>query len=211
VNAGGTSPPSNEVVVTVGCHAVPSQPRSLTSHTSGGRVSFTWVDDDGCNDTSFRVRVGSAPGATNLADVPVERTEFAAAAPRGTYYARVVTVSPFGESAPSNEVAVTIDSAACTTPTFLTGLEMELAGRQVTAYWSPTDDGLAIADDDVSPVSYVLEVGSVPGSTDLGSFAMGRATSLTAAAPPGRYYVRVRPANVCGLGPASNEFALQVQ
>jgi predicted phage tail protein len=210
INRAGVSPPSNEVVVTVGCTNVPSQPHSLTSQISGNRVSFTWVDDDGCNDTSFRLQVGSVPGVTDLADVPVQTTEFAAAAPPGTYYARVVTVSPYGETPPSNEVAVTIDSSTCSAPAFPTGLEIELTGRQVTATWGPADEAAAMTADDTSPVSYVLEVGTESGSTNLGQFALGRATALTTLAPPGTYFVRVRPGNSCGMGQASNEVVLQV-
>jgi G8 domain len=211
MNRAGLSPPSNEVAVTVGCSTVPSQPHSLTSQTSGNRVSFTWEDDDGCNDTSFRLRVGSVPGVTNLADVPVETTEFTAAAPPGTYYARVVTVSPFGETSPSNEIAVTVDSSSCMVPTFPTGLEIQMTGRQVTASWGPADEAAAMNADDTSPVSYVLEVGTESGSANLGTFAMGRATAFITEAPLGTYFVRVRPGNACGMGPPSNEFVLQVR
>jgi hypothetical protein len=209
VNAAGSTP-SDEVVVTVGCNSVPSPPRALTSQAQGNRMSLTWTDEDGCNDTSFRLRVGSAPGETNVAEVQVDIAEFAAAAPPGTYYARVVTVSPFGESPPSNEVAVTIRSNMCMPPNFETGLDIRMTDRLVTAEWGPTDETAAAAADDISPVFYVLQVGTTSEASNLGTFDMGRATAFTAVAPPGLYYVRVRPANACGVGPASNEFAVLV-
>jgi hypothetical protein len=151
------------------------------------------------------------PGATNLADVPLDTTEFAASAPPGTYYARVVTRSAFGETAPSNEVTLTVKSSACTPPSFATSLDVEQAGRQVTALWSPTSQSAAAAADDLSPVSYVLEVGSQPGLADLGRFAMERNTAFSTVAPPGLYHVRVRPANACGPGRASNEVLVRVR
>jgi hypothetical protein len=210
-NAHGVSNASNEVVVSVGCNSAPSRPRSLSSSTRGNMVAFTWVDDAGCNETQYRLRVGSDAGMANLADVGVHTTEFAATAPPGTYHVHVVTTTPFGESLPSNEVAVTVGSSACTPPSFPIGLEIQLTGRQVTALWGPANEAAAVAADDVSPLSYVLEVGTGSGLANLGRFAMGRATAFTTVAPPGTYFVRIRPADACGLGPASNEFAVQVR
>jgi hypothetical protein len=80
----------------------------------------------------------------------------------------------------------------------------------VTAHWGPANEAAAMAADDASPVSYVLEVGSGSGLANLGRLGVGRATAFTAVAPPGAYFVRIRPANSCGLGPPSNELAVQV-
>nr|QIQ10701.1 hypothetical protein FLJDLJJJ_00029 [uncultured bacterium] len=56
--------------------------------------------------------------------------------------------------------------------------------------------------------SYIIEAGSQPGRTDLASFRTGTtATSLTALAAPGTYFVRVR---TDPPGPPSNEIALDV-
>jgi predicted phage tail protein len=209
-NANGVSNPSNEVAVSVGCSSMPRQPRGLTSSTKGATVAFTWVDDDGCNDTSYRVGIGTAPGVTDLAVVPSELDSLTGNAPAGTYYARVVTVGPFGMTTPSNEVSVVV-GAACTPPSFPTSLEVQLTGQQVTLLWTPANEAAAVAADDAAPIVYVLEVGSQPDAADFGTFLMGRATGLSTVAPPGTYYVRVRPADVCGLGAASNEFVVQVR
>jgi len=51
----------------------------------------------------------------------------------------------------------------------------------------------------------------MPGLADLGSLSLGgQTTSFAAAAPPGRYFVRLRAASACGLGPSSNELELNV-
>lgn len=210
VNALGVSPASNEEVVTVGCTGAPAAPQSLTAAVNGNAVSLHWVDGDGCSDTRYRLRVGSAPGVTNLADFPVNTTDFTTFAPPGTYYVRVVKTTPFGESQPSNEVAVAVGSGACTPPGFPTWLEIQLAGRQATAFWGPSDEPAAVAADEGLPLAYVLELGSGPGLANLGSASMGRAMSVTSPVAPGTYYVRVRLTSACGVGPASNEVTLRV-
>lgn len=210
VNAAGSSRPSNEVVVSVGCSRQPSQPTSLTANTSGNTVTFTWVDEDGCSDTSYRVTAGSSPGTSNLAVATTDTSTLSASAPPGTYYVRVATVSPFGETAPSNEVAVTIAANDCATPAFPTGLDVQLSGRQVSMTWGPADEAAALASDETLPITYVLEVGSGSGLANIGMFLMDRATGFTTAAPPGTYFVRIRPRNTCGLGPASNEFVVRI-
>jgi hypothetical protein len=170
------------------------------------------VDPDGCNDTSFVVAVGSTSGASDVAQVPTAADTLSAPAPPGTYHARVHTVSPQGgASAPSNEVRVVVGSGRCTPPMFGTNLQVGMTGRQVTLTWRPTSEAAAAAADDVSPISYVLQVGTTSGAANLGSFAMGRATGFTTVAPPGLYYVRIRPADACGLGAASNEFVVHVR
>lgn len=58
---------------------------------------------------------------------------------------------------------------------------------------------------------YVVEVGSAPGSTDITTFDAGVAPTLTVpAAPPGRYYVRVRAENVSGRSAPSSDIVVDV-
>lgn len=57
---------------------------------------------------------------------------------------------------------------------------------------------------------YVLEVGSGPGLSNLLVAPLGAVTSLSAVAPPGRYYARIRARNACGSGPASNEIVATI-
>ena len=57
----------------------------------------------------------------------------------------------------------------------------------MTLQWNPTLPAIAIAIDALWPLAYVLELGSTVGGSQLGSFALGRVTTLTALAPPGQY------------------------
>jgi hypothetical protein len=122
----------------------------------------------------------------------------------------VATESPAGSSASSAEVAVTIGAAACAAPALQTFLAAQVQGAQVALMWSPADDLAALNADRVVPLAYVLEAGSSPGAANLGSFAMGRTTAFSTAAPPGVYYVRLRAVDACGAGPASSEVVVRV-
>ena len=59
--------------------------------------------------------------------------------------------------------------------------------------------------------SYVVEAGSRPNASDVVVFDTGSpATTLTATAPTGLYYVRIRARNAVGTSAASNEVAIGV-
>jgi len=58
--------------------------------------------------------------------------------------------------------------------------------------------------------SYILEAGYSPEATDVFNGNVGGVLSLSANVGSGTYYVRVRGANSCGVGEASNEVELVV-
>jgi hypothetical protein len=108
-NACGTSGPSVEVPVTLGCGPGAVVPGNLTLVKAGGVAAFAWLPPLGA--TSFRVQVGSVPGASDVADTDIGTvTSLAvplAGVPARTYYVRVVAVSACGVGMPSNEVSLT--------------------------------------------------------------------------------------------------------
>ncbi len=63
-----------------------------------------------------------------------------------------------------------------------------------------------------TPTTYLLEVGSAPGSTNLGTIDLrSPATTFSASGVgAGTYYVRLRAKNACGTGSVSNEVVLIV-
>lgn len=78
-------------------------------------------------------------------------------------------------------------------------LSSSVAGSVVTLAWTPSQGAQ----------DYIVEAGSAPGLNDLYNAAVGVA-SLTTAAPPGRYYVRVRARSAFGASAASNEVVVDV-
>lgn len=107
LNAAGTSAPTSDVIVNVGC-SPPAPPSIFTSVVTGSSVSLTW---DVASGTTFTlIDAGFAPGATQLS------TPFAAPAaavdvpgvPPGTYYLRARALNACGTSGPSVERTVVV-------------------------------------------------------------------------------------------------------
>jgi TonB family protein len=109
-NQGVLSAPSNEVVVTVGAGCVAPSAPTLTATVSGSTVTLTWSPPgSGTPPFTYTLLVGSNPGTSNLATVPVgAQTSFQANAPAGTYYVRVVASNVCGTSAASNETTAVV-------------------------------------------------------------------------------------------------------
>ena len=61
-----------------------------------------------------------------------------------------------------------------------------------------------------TPLSYDIEAGTYPGATNIGSFNVGSATSVTAAPGAGVYYIRIRARNNSGLSDPSAETSFSI-
>jgi len=118
-NSGGTSAPSNEVILTVGggCAGAPGAPTSLSSTVNGSSVSLGWQAPSGaCTPTSYLIEAGSGPGLSNLASVNTGSTVATFAATgvgAGTYFVRVRAVNGPAVGGASNEITLVVG----TTPT----------------------------------------------------------------------------------------------
>lgn len=110
VNACGTSAPSTEVPVTLGCSPTAVVPANLTITTAGGVATLQWIGPAGA--TGYRLHAGSVQGASDLADISVGMATVIsvplAGVPSRAYYVRVVADSACGLGAPSNEVVLTV-------------------------------------------------------------------------------------------------------
>ena len=177
----------------------PGMPRHLTVSIAGSLLTFNWQPPtDGGVPSSYQLEAGSTAGATDIGTFPLGLTPaVTASAPPGTYYVRVRARNLAGLSVPSNEVVATVGSG-CPLPSAPSGLAYIVSGSLVTLTWNaPTG---------VAPSSYVVEVGSISGADNLATFDTFSPTpTISASAPNGRYFVRVRARTACGLGPASNE------
>jgi len=88
----------------------------------------------------------------------------------------------------------------CAVPGATTPFTYSQSGAFVVLVWAAA----AGAED------YVIEVGSAAGLSNILVQPLGPTTSVSAIAPPGRYFARIKAKNGCGVGPASNEIVVVI-
>ena len=188
---------------------VPGPPSNLTASVAGATVVLNWTPPAaGGTLSSYVVEAGIAPGDASVTVFDTGSTATSLTAngvPSGTYFVRVKARNAAGASAASNEVAAVVGGgpAACTTPPSApTGLTATVTGQTVTLMWNAAG-GITS--------TYVIHAGSISGASNLVNAATGgTGTSLTSAAPPGTYFVRVSAQNPCGISTVSNEVVVTV-
>jgi hypothetical protein len=209
VNAAGTGDPSEDVGLVMGaangCVGLPLAPAALSAAVSGSVVTFAWAPPAGGGAvTSYVIYAGAAPGRVDLARVGTGSTaaSWSGAAPPGVYYVRVAARTACGIGPLSGEVEVAVGGAP--PPAAPGALSGAVTDRVVTLTWSAPVSGPV-------PSSYVVEAGSASGASNVAALGTGGpVTALSGAAPPGRYYIRVRARAGGVLGPVSNEIVLDV-
>jgi uncharacterized protein YkwD len=152
------------------------------------------------NVTGYRLEAGSGSGLSNIADTPLGPVPglSVSSVPPGTYYLRVRAINAAGPSGPSQEVVLVVSGGpTCEVPAAPANLTVSVNGSVVTLSWQAVSG---------AGITYVVDVGSGPGLSNIGPFPVGASTALTATAPDGTYYIRVRAVNACGTqGPGSSE------
>ncbi len=109
-NAGGTSQPSNEVIlaVTGGC-TPPNVPGNLTASVSSSNVTLNWAAGAGA--TTYVLEAGSSPTRTDILVTELASpatTLSAVGVSPGSYFVRVRAKNACGTSGASNEVLVIV-------------------------------------------------------------------------------------------------------
>lgn len=109
-NNEGTSPPSNEVVVTLtsGC-SPPSAPLNFRAMIRGTEAFLFWRRPAAGSATNYVLQAGLAPGQT-IAEFATPGTGINAVVSSGAYYGRVIATNPCGGSPVSNEIPVVFPS-----------------------------------------------------------------------------------------------------
>lgn len=209
-NAAGTGPASADLALVMnggtGCVGLPFAPVFRTPVVSGNLASFAWdAPATGPTPVSYVLFAGSAPGRSDLAafDLGSAATTFAATAPAGTYFLRVAARGACGVGPVSNDAAMTI-APASVVPTQPTGLAGSVSGGIVSLQWTAPATGAA-------PTSYVVEVGSASGISNILVLNTGNvATAISGPVPRGRYFIRIRTRAGTLVSPASNEVMIDV-
>ena len=182
----------------------PAAPASLLASVTGTTVSLQWQPSPGGAAVQYVIEVGSTPGASNLGRFNVGSATSIVAnnVAAGTLYVRIRASAGGIDSAPSNEVVFTVGAICASAPSAPGALSSTGDGTSVQLSWGPAP-GVS---------TYVLEVGSTTGASNLATFDLGTTnTSYRAVGvASGTYYVRVRGRNACGLGPPSNDAVVVV-
>lgn len=214
-NAAGTGVPSADLGVTMGiaggCVGLPYAPVLQAPSISGSLLSLSWDPPAGTvAPTSYVLFAGSAPGRSDLAVLNLgSGTTFAANAPPGTYFLRVAGRSACGVGAASNDITASVLSGGGgggggVVPVPPSGLNASVSSRVISLSWTPPSTG-------ATPTSYVVDVGTISGSSNLGSFNTGStATSVSGTVPPGRYFIRLRTRANTLLSAPSSEVIVDV-
>jgi hypothetical protein len=165
----------------------------------GNIVSFAWGAAAG-NPASYVLEAGTSSGASNLASVNLGSiTQFTTPVPNGAYFVRVRARNACGLGPASNEVTLVVGCSG--PPGAPSDLTATVSGNVVMLSW-PAATG--------QPTSYIVDVGTGPGLSNIGSLPVGNQLAISGAAPPGTYFIRVRARNACGTSTPSIERAVTV-
>ena len=213
---GAMAPTSRLAAASMHAAASPFAPGGLTQAVSGSTVMLSWTPGaatPGEPVYSYIIEAGSASGLSNIVDNfdtgSSASTITVTGVGVGTYYVRMRARSTGGISVPSNEVVVTVlpGGATCSTlPGIPTDLLSLVTGGTVQLAWT-----VPVGSCTGAYTTYMLEVGSAPGLSNLANIATGAPSFSASGVPAGTYYVRVRSRNANGLSAPSNEIALVVR
>lgn len=181
--------------------AVPTAPRNVTASAVGSTLFLSWEPPTvGEAAHDYWVQAGTAPGASNLFNNTVGLlTAVSAPVADGTYYMRVFGRNTSGNGVVSSEVSARVGGV----PAAPSGMAASTTGGRVTLFWNtPTDGGL--------PFTYLVQVGTAPGSANVFNGPVGLLTSVSGDLWPGTFYARVRAQGSAGVGAASPEAAFTI-
>jgi hypothetical protein len=184
--------------------AQPPPPSMLGAQIMGRTVTLRWSSSPGA--TSYIIEAGSRFGASDIGVLNTGSPQpsfTVVGVADGIYFVRVRAVNSGGVSSPSMEIGVLVAGTPCTAaPVAPDSLRYTLSGRVVTITWFAQNNLTAL----------VLEYDVSPFYSNLTSIVLDPlARSLTAAAAPGSYYVRLRAVNACGTSAPSSELVVFVQ
>jgi hypothetical protein len=186
----------------------PGPPDSLSTRITGGSVVFRWYQPwmwGWDTVTDYVLEAGLSPGAP-LLTIPVNGLTYTASGvPPGRYYVRVRARNSAGVGPASNEIEVQVNADGSGAPDPPTSLLIYTEGSMLHASWAPATTGGVATD-------FVLEAGTGPGSSNLGTLAVGSTPVFESSVlpPPGVYFVRVRARNALSMSRPSDEVMVVV-
>lgn len=192
VNQGGSGPVTTVSIAVPAPTTTQPATRFRVDRVSGNQVTLRWAPPVvGPAPVGYVVEGGLTPGTT-VGSLVLGRAPFVRfAAPQGSYFLRVRSISAAGLSSVSNEaplfVGVPVPPLA---PTHMTAAAV---GNALTLNWKLSYGG-------GTPAAVMLEIGGAA----TGSVPVGLAESFSfSGVPAGTYIFSVRASNAAGVSPAS--------
>ena len=194
----------------LGAQTLPGIPQNLTGSASGFIITISWqAPATGAQPTGYILDAGTAAGVYNFGSLPMGLlTSISFPAPTGVFYFRVHAENAVGPGPSTPEVSVTV-GAATTAPSAPQYLALSLVNNDLDVTWYAPAVGAPIT-------NYILQVGTSPGSRNVGSGSVGTNTFWSSGPntggllPNGVYYFRVIAENAYGQGPPSSEVVLTI-
>lgn len=187
--------------------SAPRPPQRVSATTIGSTVTLTWIPPSiGDAPRAYVVEAAHAPGGPPIVSGTVPDTRIVVPnVPNGVYFVRVRSATSAGVSDPSDDVIVVVPGGTpdgCGAPPEPAREVVGHVSRNIaTVQWAPASRGCPTT-------SYVVEVGSSPGASNL-ALVHTADTKVSAAAPDGTYYVRIIALNPFGASPPQ-DVVLQV-
>ncbi len=186
---------------------VPPPPTTPRATVRGSALTIDWgAPPLGARPSGYVIEAGSGPGLSNIAraatGTPATTISAAGLGP-GTYYFRMRSQNGSGVSGVTEEQAFVVGAAGCTAPPAPpVDLTAAVTGASVSLAWRASAASIVS--------SYRLIIGVTSGGREIGVADVGAATTFTAAAPAGAYFLRVFAVNACGMGAPSAETVVVV-
>jgi hypothetical protein len=188
----------------IGCSStsVPTPPANLTATVQGTSILLSWIEPSCGTATGYLVDIGTQSGQSNLSSKSTGSTSTSVTSTNwspGFYFVRVRAQSALGNGSPSNEVTAAVGGVPASPMNLVAGVSGTLVGIS----WAMPAVGPAAS-------SYILEIGSAPGLSDLAQAPLSTTWILTNRGKSGKYYVRVRAKDSAGASWPSSEVPVTV-
>lgn len=183
---------------------LPGPPSTPVATTVGGGVRFTWSAGTlGGPPTSYVFEAGLTAGTTFVSLPVATNAFFVPGVPPGTYFVRVRGVNATGLGEASPELTLRVGGGSVVAPNAPTNVMTYVADGRLTATWYPPQSG-------ATPSSYLLEVGTAAGLSNIAVVPVAGRVFLFSGVPPGYYFMRVRAVAGGAVGPPSSDVILVV-
>ncbi len=184
-----------------------SGPIGFAAQTTAAGTSLQWSAPMAQGLAGYRLEVGTAPGAADLAVVPVAAADRSLPLPAGvsgTFYFRLVALYADGTSGASNELKVVLGGSGGAVPAAPSNFRATMSGTSLVLTWDPPVDPAVNA--------VLADVGTASGTSNLAAGAnLGKfGPFVVPNAPAGSYYLRLRAASAGGASSPSNEVFVSV-